>query len=84
MLSTVLSDVVEKMKKVDQTVKIGGDRPLRLFSNPVSDEDAPFYSELVKNPMDLATMAGKVERLEYRRGVLMFFVQTCVCYSFFI
>lgn len=39
-----------------------------MFTKPVTDEDAPDYSAIVKNPMDFGTMRGKVERGAYGTG----------------
>ena len=39
-----------------------------VFSNPVSDDDAPDYSDVVKNPMDFGTMRKKVEKGAYGKG----------------
>lgn len=39
-----------------------------MFSSPVSDEDAPDYSDIVKNPMDFGTMRKKVEKGAYGKG----------------
>ena len=36
-----------------------------VFSEAVSDEDAPGYSEVVKNPMDFGTMREKVSSEKY-------------------
>jgi hypothetical protein len=51
--------LLSKMKKLDQ---------YNLFANPVTEAEAPGYSEIVKNPMDFRTMKEKVERNEYGRG----------------
>jgi hypothetical protein len=39
-----------------------------VFASPVTDEDAPDYSEIVKNPMDFGTMRKKVEKGAYGKG----------------
>lgn len=39
-----------------------------VFSKAVTDDDAPNYSEIVKNPMDFGTMRAKVEKGSYGVG----------------
>jgi len=39
-----------------------------VFAEPVSDSFAPGYSEIVKNPIDLATMETKLNNGEYGEG----------------
>lgn len=39
-----------------------------LFKEPVTDEEAAGYSEIVKNPMDFGTMKQKVESGAYGKG----------------
>jgi hypothetical protein len=39
-----------------------------VFAEPVSDSDAPDYSDIVKNPIDLATMKTKLNNGEYGEG----------------
>jgi hypothetical protein len=39
-----------------------------VFLKPVSDDDAPDYSDIVKNPMDFGTMRSKVEKGVYGKG----------------
>ncbi|KAF6261985.1 Bromodomain-containing protein [Scenedesmus sp. NREL 46B-D3] len=34
----------------------------RFFTSPVTDQMAPNYSKIIKQPMDLSTMKSKVER----------------------
>ena len=36
-----------------------------IFSNPVTEEEAPGYFSVISEPMDLSLMAEKVERFEY-------------------
>ena len=36
-----------------------------MFSSPVSEEEAPGYSLVVQNPMDLGTVAEKLKSGEY-------------------
>lgn len=51
--------LLSKMKKLDQ---------YNLFANPVTEAEAPGYSEIIKKPMDFRTMKEKVEQNEYGRG----------------
>lgn len=39
-----------------------------IFKEPVSEEDAPGYSDVIKNPMDFGTMKSKVEKGKYGKG----------------
>jgi bromodomain-containing protein 7/9 len=39
--------------------------PERVFAEPVTDEIAPGYSKIIKNPMDCYTMRLKIENNEY-------------------
>lgn len=39
-----------------------------VFAEPVSDADAPDYSDIVKNPIDLSTMNSKLESGAYGEG----------------
>ena len=39
-----------------------------VFAEAVTDEEAPGYSEVVKNPMDFGTMMKKVNSGEYGNG----------------
>lgn len=39
-----------------------------VFAEPVSDADAPDYSDIVKNPIDLSTMNSKLESGTYGEG----------------
>lgn len=39
-----------------------------MFTEPVSEDQAPGYSEVVENPMDFGTMRQKVERGKYGSG----------------
>ena len=41
-----------------------------VFTEAVSDTDAPGYSDVVTDPMDFGTMRGKVQEGEYGRGSL--------------
>jgi bromodomain-containing protein 7/9 len=36
-----------------------------VFAEPVTDEIAPGYSKIIKNPMDCYTMRLKIENNEY-------------------
>lgn len=39
-----------------------------VFTEPVSDSEAPGYSETIKEPMDFSTMRSKIEKKEYGQG----------------
>ena len=41
---------------------------LLLFAEPVTEEIAPTYFEVIRRPMDLTTMANKLSRGEYRNA----------------
>jgi len=56
-LNSVLSDVIDKLKKSDP--------PPRIFSIPVAEQDAPEYYDIIHEPMDLSTMSQKVEEFKY-------------------
>ena len=49
----------KKVEKIDR---------YSVFAEPVSDTDAPDYSDIVKNPIDLATMNSKVTSGAYGEG----------------
>jgi len=49
----------KKIEKIDR---------YSVFAEPVSDNDAPDYSDIVKNPIDIATMNSKVESGAYGDG----------------
>lgn len=49
----------KKVEKIDR---------YSVFAEPVSDSDAPDYSDIVKNPIDLATMNSKLESGVYGEG----------------
>merc|ERR1711935_499816 len=49
----------KKVEKIDR---------YSVFAEPVSDSDAPDYSNIVKNPIDLATMNAKVNSGMYGEG----------------
>jgi len=51
--------IFKKVEKIDR---------YSVFAEPVSDSDAPDYSDIVKNPMDLETMNSKVEKGLYGEG----------------
>jgi hypothetical protein len=53
---------IEILKQVDKIDRYS------VFAEPVSDEDAPDYSKIVKNPIDLATMKSKVRKGKYGEG----------------
>uniref|UniRef100_A0A7S4JAQ4 Bromo domain-containing protein n=2 Tax=Odontella aurita TaxID=265563 RepID=A0A7S4JAQ4_9STRA len=40
----------------------------QLFFEEVTEDEAPDYNDVVKNPMDFGTMKSKVERGEYGEG----------------
>ena len=37
-----------------------------FFAFPVTDNIAPLYSQIIKQPMDLSTMKGKIDAGEYQ------------------
>jgi len=39
-----------------------------IFKEPVTEEAAPGYSDVIKNPMDFGTMRGKVLKGNYGKG----------------
>lgn len=39
-----------------------------IFKEPVSEEAAPGYSDMIKNPMDFGTMKSKAEKGKYGKG----------------
>ena len=49
----------KKVEKIDR---------YSVFAEPVSDSDAPDYSDIVENPIDLATMNSKVDSGVYGEG----------------
>lgn len=49
-------------------VKIGRADRYSVFAEPVSEEDAPGYFDIVTDPMDLATMKAQVEKGAYGKG----------------
>lgn len=51
--------IFKKIEKIDR---------YSVFAEPVSDSDAPDYSDIVKNPIDLATMNSKIEKGGYGEG----------------
>lgn len=55
----VASALFKKVEKIDRYV---------VFAEPVSDDDAPDYSDIVKNPIDLSTMNSKLETGVYGDG----------------
>jgi Bromodomain len=48
--------VLKKIEKIDR---------YSVFAEPVSDSDAPGYSEIVSNPIDLSTIRSKIENAGY-------------------
>ena len=40
----------------------------RLFAEQVTDDEAPGYSDVIKNPMDFGTMLDKLEDGSYGEG----------------
>jgi len=57
--SVVAKITLEKMDKHDR---------YDVFSQAVTDDEAPGYSDIVKKPMDFGTMWSKVEKGEYGTG----------------
>ena len=45
--------------------KILYDKRYNAFPYPVSDEDAPDYRSIIKNPMDMATVLQYVDNGQY-------------------
>jgi bromodomain-containing protein 7/9 len=39
--------------------------PIGIFADPVTDDIAPGYSSLIRNPMDFSTIRQKLNKLEY-------------------
>mmetsp|Transcript_505 Transcript_505/g.1039 ORF Transcript_505/g.1039 Transcript_505/m.1039 type:complete len:373 (-) Transcript_505:2256-3374(-) len=58
-LRDVAVAIFKKMDKIDRYA---------VFAEPVSDNDAPDYSDIVKNPIDLSTMNSKLESGVYGEG----------------
>ena len=48
--------------------------PQDIFAMPVTDQIAPGYSTMIRNPMDFSTIKTKCEALEYE-GMFLYFVQ---------
>jgi len=40
----------------------------RLFAEKVTDDEAPGYSDVIKNPMDFGTMLEKLDNSAYGKG----------------
>jgi Bromodomain len=59
-----------KFKEVAKATLAVMDRHDRysVFAHPVTDEEAPDYSDVVKNPVDFSSMRKKIEGREYGRG----------------
>ena len=47
------------------TSRLLSDRKWQMFSQPASDADAPGYSQIVTNPMDLSTLLMKVDNGDF-------------------
>ena len=56
-LDEVLTELVAKMKEIDEDEKI--------FYNPVTNEDALDYSEVIKEPICLNAIEAKVKDRQY-------------------
>jgi len=57
-----------------------------IFEFPVTDQIAPGYSTIIKNPMDLSTMKGKIDSNEYTnvmeyRDDLILMCDNCMTYN---
>ena len=55
----VAKEMLGKMKKIDK---------FNVFAEPVTEDDAPGYFEIIESPMDFATMRKKVISGEYGSG----------------
>ena len=76
-LNRIITAGLEAMKESD---------PQNLFLNPVTDAIAPGYSKVIKKPMSISTMEGKIENsvynaiAEWEMDVKLMF-QNCVEYN---
>ena len=59
------------MKFVNELEKFD---PQDIFAMPVTDQIAPGYSTMIRNPMDFLTIKNKCEALEYE-GMFLYSVQ---------
>ena len=64
-LSQLIMKFVSELEKFD---------PQDIFAMPVTDQIAPGYSTMIRNPMDFSTIKTKCEALEYE-GMFLYFVQ---------
>jgi Bromodomain/JmjC domain, hydroxylase len=62
--TTPLDDTSEQMLKKVLTA-VCHDKQANLFLHPVTDDIAPNYSTMIKNPMDLGTMQDKLNHGKY-------------------
>lgn len=56
--------IYKRIKKLLE--QIGNHKDSWLFKEPVTEEIAPGYFSIIKNPMDLKTMAGKNKNRKYK------------------
>jgi len=68
---------LKKVEKIDR---------YSLFAEPVSDDDAPDYSKIVKKPIDLSTMKTKLEKGKYKSAAyfssdLLLMFDNCKLYN---
>lgn len=57
--SDVAKETLSRLKKIDR---------FSVFAEPVTEDDAPGYFDIVENPMDFATIKGKINNGEYGKG----------------
>ena len=55
-LSQIISKFINELEKND---------PNDIFAQPVTDQIAPGYSTMIRNPMDFSTIKTKTENLVY-------------------
>ena len=56
LLSGVIQRFITELEKSD---------PNEIFAMPVTDQIAPGYSTMIRNPMDFLTIKSKTDNLEY-------------------
>ena len=55
-MSQIISKFINELEKND---------PNDIFAQPVTDQIAPGYSTMIRNPMDFSTIKTKTENLVY-------------------